>query len=105
MKAIFLTLVACCLVGCGAAHYGATRFSNEDVHLGDTKESVVKRYGKPYIQEQERVDGKTVETLGYKEDMNYGYKINTFFVFEDGKLVRKVQEEDAPHHPSIKVEK
>ena len=104
---IVAALVVLCLTSCGSAYYsrfGETAFSNEEIRIGDTKESIIKRYGKPYSQEMELVDGKTVETLGYKESMLYGYKINTFFVFEDGKLVKKLQSEEKPR-PEIKVDK
>ena len=103
-----LSFAALCLTSCGVAlsssHYGSTDFSNEDIRLGETKESIISKYGKPYIQELEKVDGKTVETIGYKEHMYYGYSINTFFIFEDGKLVKKVQDEEKPR-PEIKVDK
>ena len=100
-------LAVLCLTSCGSAyysHFGETVFSNEEIKIGDTKESIIKRYGKPYTQEMELVDGKVVETLGYKESMLYGYNINTYFVFEDGKLVKKLQSEEKPR-PEIKVNK
>ncbi len=33
-----------------------------------------------------------------------GYAMNTWFVFEDGKLVRKWQAEDKPNNASIKID-
>ena len=102
-----------CLTSCSTSffygngnysEYGETAYSNEDVNIGDSKQSVLEKYGRPYTQELELVDGKTVETLGYKESMHYGYKVNTFFVFEDGKLVKKIQTEEKPR-PEIKIDK
>ena len=99
-----------CLTSCSAifygsgnySEYGETFYSNDDVKIGDSKRSILEKYGKPYTQELELVDGKTVETLGYKESMRYGYRVNTFFVFEDGKLIKKIQTEEKPR-PEIKV--
>ena len=102
-----LAVAVICLTSCGTAyysHFGETVFSNEDIGIGDTKEAILKKYGNPYTQEVELIDGKTIETLGYKESMLYGYKINTYFVFEDGKLIKKHQSEERPR-PEIKVEK
>ena len=102
-----LSFVTLCLTSCGvvfSSDYGATEFSNEDIRLGDTRESVIKKYGKPYTQELELVDGKTFEIIGYKEMMHFGYSINTFFYFEEGKLIKKIQEEEKPR-PEIKIEK
>ena len=103
IKYLVLSSAVLCLAGCGSAYYGSTRYKNDDISLGDSKGRVVQKYGKPYSQEIETIDGKTVETIGYKERMRYGYRINTFFVFEDGKLIRKVQQEQRPH-PSITVD-
>ena len=111
MKKVTITIlsfVTLCLTSCGVgaiftSDYGATDFSNEDIRLGETKEVIIRKYGKPYTQELEMVDGKTFETIGYKERMNFGYSINTFFIFEDGKLVKKIQEEEKPR-PEIKIE-
>ena len=102
-----LSFAALCITSCGvvfSADYGATEYSNDDISLGATKEAVIKKYGKPYTQELEMVDGKTFETIGYKEMMHFGYSINTFFFFEDGKLVKKIQDEEKPR-PEIKIEK
>ena len=77
-----LSFVTLCLTSCGSMFsldYGATGFSNEDISLGETKESIIKKYGKPYTQELEVMDGKTLETIGYKESMHFGYSINTYF--------------------------
>ena len=110
MKKVTITILSfatLCLTSCGvvfSSDYGATEFSNDDISLGVTKESVIKKYGKPYTQELEMVDGKTFETIGYKEMMHFGYSINTFFFFEDGKLVKKIQDEEKPR-PEIKIEK
>lgn len=84
--------------------YGATEYSNDDIRLGDSKQTIIEKYGAPYTQEIENVDGKTVETIGYKERMYMGYAMNTWFVFEDGKLVRKWQAEDKPNNASIKID-
>ena len=102
-----LSFATLCFSSCGvvfSSDYGATEFSNDDIRLGATKESVIKKYGKPYTQELEMVDGKTFETIGYKERMHFGYSINTFFIFEDGELVKKLQEEEKPR-PEIKIDK
>ena len=96
IKYLIISFTVFCIVGCGAGHYGSTRYKNDDISLGDSKESIIQKYGKPYSQEIELVDGKTIETIGYKERMRYDYKINTYFVFEDGCLVRKVQSEQRP---------
>lgn len=107
IRIIVLILATCCLASCGivfgVSEYGATKFSNDDIQLGDTKEAIIKKYGKPYSQELELVYGKTIETLGYKESMPYSYKINTYFIFEDGLLIKKIQNEEKPR-PEIKVE-
>lgn len=84
--------------------YGATGYSNDDIRLGSSKQVIIEKYGEPYTQEIESVDGKTVETIGYKERMYYGYSINTWFVFEDGKLVRKLQSEDSPDSSSVRLD-
>lgn len=88
-------------MSCSLSYYGTTRYKNDDISLGDSKKLILKKYGRPYSQELELIDGKTIETLGYKEEMSWGYKMNTFFVFEDGKLIRKLQEEEKPR-PEIR---
>ncbi len=96
-----------CLSSCGIffkSEFGSTSFSNDSISLGQSKEEIIAKYGKPYTQELEYADGKTVETIGYKEHLYYGYKINTYFVFEDGKLVRKLQVEDKPNKATFEIE-
>ena len=34
--------------------------------------------------------------MQYKELMAYGYVLNTYFYFEDGKFLKKIQKEERP---------
>lgn len=46
-------------------------------------------------------NGKTMEKIQYKEILAYGNVLDTWFYFEDGKLIRKTQKEEKPsdcHH-------
>ena len=106
-RTMILLLVAMLPLLSGCAIFGTTfqptKYRNDDIRLGVTKESVILRYGKPYMQELEMKDGKIVETIGYKEWKNGGFSVNTYFFFEDGLLVKKTQTEVRPEPSNTTV--
>lgn len=75
----------------------ATRFTPDDIKLGMSKNSFVRRFGEPNMQNMYVEDGVFVEELLYVETVYFGYdlrKLNSKFVFKDDKLVRREQCED-----------
>lgn len=94
VKIIFLSAAIVLLGGCGAL-YG-TKYSNDKISLGDSRKSVVHKFGRPYSSDLMSEDGKELEVLCYKEQMPYGYMLNTYFYFSDGRLVKKIQVDEKP---------
>lgn len=92
--------VAALLAGCRPAKdMSYTRFYPDKVQLGMSRDAFVRRFGEPNMQNVYWQDGVQVEELLYVETLRYrrvGYrKVDSRFVFEDGKLVRREQGEDA----------
>lgn len=81
----------------------ATKYTNDDVYLGISMKKVVKKYGRPYSESLYRENGRRVDVLQYKENMPYGYMLNTYFYFEDGLLVRKDQKEECPSTSNVVI--
>lgn len=91
----FLLLSA---AGCASLYH--TKYTNEKISIGDTKESVTRKFGRPYSESMYSENGKTMEKIQYKEILAYG-NVDTWFYFENGKLIRKTQKEEKPsdcHH-------
>ena len=91
---------AALLAGCRPAKdMSYTRFYPDKVQLGMSRDAFVRRFGEPNMQNVYWQDGVQVEELLYVETLRYrrvGYrKVDSRFVFEDGKLVRREQGEDA----------
>lgn len=91
---------AALLAGCRPAKdMSYTRFYPDKVQLGMSRDAFVRRFGEPNMQNVYWQDGVQVEELLYVETLRYrrvGYrKVDSRFVFEDGKLVRREQSEDA----------
>ena len=92
--------VAALLAGCRPAKdMSQTRFYPDKVQLGMSRDAFVRRFGEPNMQNVYWKDGVQVEELLYVETLFYrkvGYrKVDSRFVFEDDKLVRREQGEDA----------
>ena len=92
--------VAALLAGCRPAKdVSYTRFYPDKVQLGMSRDAFVRRFGEPNMQNVYWQDGVQVEELLYVETLFYrrvGHrKVDSRFVFEDGKLVRREQGEDA----------
>ena len=91
---------AALLAGCRPAKdMSYTRFYPDKVQLGMSRDAFVRRFGEPNMLNVYWQDGVQVEELLYVETLRYrrvGYrKVDSRFVFEDGKLVRREQGEDA----------
>ena len=92
----FLLLSA---AGCASLYH--TKYTNEKISIGETKESVTRKFGQPYSESMYSENGKTMEKIQYKEILAYGNVLDTWFYFENGKLIRKTQKEEKPsdcHH-------
>ena len=92
--------IAALLAGCRPAKdMSQTRFYPDKVQLGMSRDAFVRRFGEPNMQNVYWKDGVQVEELLYVETLFYrkvGYrKVDSRFVFEDDKLVRREQGEDA----------
>lgn len=93
-KCIISIAIVILISSCKSLYY--TRFVNDNISIGTTKELIIKTYGKPYSENIEYNDGKKLEIVQYKELMAYGYVLNTYFYFEDGKFLKKIQKEERP---------
>lgn len=91
LTALFASLL---LVSCGGLYH--TSYTNSDVRLGESKESIVAKYGQPYSEELLSEGGKQTEILCYREHMAYGHMLKTYFHFQDGVLVKKTQSDESP---------
>ena len=92
--------------GCVGTLYStkySTKFSNSDIRLGESKSSILLKYGQPYSQEMLQEDGKTTEILCYKESMAYGNTLKTYFYFQDSLLVKKTQVDTAPSEVTLRT--
>ena len=76
----------------------ASKFNSSDITLGMDKTEFIKNYGEPFNKDASLTnDGKSEETLFYKEELYNGtwYIVTTAFTFVDGKLTKqKVEKEE-----------
>lgn len=96
MKRGFLcVLVIICFFSC--AGYRVTKFTPDKIRLGDAKELVLKKYGKPYMMSFSKDGNKVIETFSYKEIVDvdsYSFSVTTTFIFEDAILIKMEQKDD-----------
>lgn len=87
-------LLALLMTGCGGLYH--TRYPNSNIRLGESKHSIIEKYGRPYSEELLSEHGVQTEILTYKEGMAYGYRLKTSFYFQNDVLVKKIQSEENP---------
>ena len=104
-KFIIVCVFAILLSSC-VATYTSTRYSNADIHIGESKNSIIRKYGAPYSEEL-LYDNNNIltEIIRYKEPMAYGYTLETFFYFQDSILVKKLQVDNSPSEVILKESK
>lgn len=76
----------------------ASKFNSSNITIGMDKTEFIKNYGEPFNKDASLTnDGKSEETLFYKEELYNGtwYIVTTAFTFVDGKLTKqKVEKEE-----------
>lgn len=85
-----------------------TRFRADLVELGMSEKKFIKEFGNPTMQNTYIEDGMVVNELMYMETIIFNYqerKVNSTFVFKDGKLVRREQGEDLQYLQQQQFEK
>lgn len=98
---IFAIGIVC---SCGTTAY-STKYRNDAIIIGMTKDELVLKYGNPYSENLYVEDGKISEVLCYKELMSYGYYLFTKFYFADDRLVKKEQIDINPYEAVLKYRK
>lgn len=97
-KIILLILFSAFFVGCGLYNH-STKYPNKEVTIGESKEDILKKYGKPFGESISIEDGNIIETIYYKERVfvsAYDYILSTYFYFQNSKLIKKEQKEEEP---------
>lgn len=80
------------------AGYRVTKITDNSVKLGDKKEFVVKKIGKPFKTESYNNNNKLYEIIYYKEAVDvssYTYILTSVLTFEDSILI-KIDQKDEP---------
>lgn len=99
-KFFLLSIVATIMMSCGAMYY--TKYENKEIQIGESKESILRKFGRPYSEDLLYEDGKLTEILCYKESMPYGYTLNTYFFFQNNTLIKKTQRDNSPSEVILK---
>lgn len=87
-------------MGCGTMYY--TKYENKEIQIGESKESILRKFGRPYSEDLINEDGKLTEIFCYKESMPYGYFLVTYFYFQNNKLIKKTQKDYSPSDVILK---
>lgn len=98
MKRLGLILLTSVLAA-SCAGYRMTKFSLNDINLGDKKDLVVEKFGNPFMMKS----GKGYDRFYYKEAVdvsNYTYILTTELIFKDSVLIEINQSEE---HPAGKI--
>ncbi|WP_423128665.1 hypothetical protein [Gaoshiqia sp. Z1-71] len=105
MKYLISCLLLVGLYSC--AGYRTTQFTSNSVCIGMNKESVVKKFGKPFKTDTYTEDKKNIEILYYKEIVDvssYTYVLTSILLFENSILTKITQEEEYIPDISIKTQ-
>ena len=90
------------IVSSGCSSYYATIYSNTEIRLGESKESIIEKYGQPYSEDLLSDNNEPTEIFCYKETMAYGYILKTYFYFQNNRLIKKIQKEENPTNVILK---
>ena len=105
MKYLVLCLLSMTLYSC--AGYRTTQFTSNSICIGMNKESVIKKFGKPFKTDSYPEDKKNIEILYYKEIVDvssYTYALTSILLFENSILTKITQEEEFIPDISIKTQ-
>jgi len=96
---VFITFIVFCS---SCAGYRVTKFTTGSIKLGDKKEVILKKFGKPFKSDLQKED----EVIYYKEVVDvssYTYILTTKLTFENSILIGIEQnEEQTPDKIEIK---
>lgn len=102
MKHILLLMaVTTLLCGCGTVQK-ASKFTEQDIELGMTKNDFLNKCGRPFSQERNFTSlNEQEEKLYYKEQIykEQWYVVTTVFTFRDSKLISQEIVKEEPMFP------
>lgn len=95
------------ILSCSCAGYRVTKITENSIKLGEYKETIVKKIGKPFKINSYTDNNKLFEIIYYKEAVDvssYTYILTSILTFEDSKLIKIEQiEETTPDVLKIKT--
>lgn len=105
MKNIIILFISIILYSC--AGYRTTQFTNKSINIGMDKESVMKKFGKPFKTNSYIENSKNIDILYYKEVVDvssYTYVLTSVLLFENSTLAKISQEEELIPDITVKTE-
>lgn len=105
MKFIIILFLSITICSCGG--YRTTQFTSTSISLGMDKESVMKKFRKPFKINTYIENNNNIDILYYKEIVDvssYTYVLTSILVFENSILTKISQEEEFIPDISIKTQ-